>query len=93
MAAFVHDDARTLSEQFFELILADPDFFEDAFAAVEASWSGRPPGAQTSTWTPYSKPNRSTRRQQRGSLMTARPFAAPTFWQRQKARSPPTFAV
>jgi hypothetical protein len=36
-------DSYAALDQFLELIFADEDFFEDAFAAVVASWNACPP--------------------------------------------------
>jgi hypothetical protein len=38
-------DPYAAPDQFFEVILADEDFFEDAFASVMASWNASPPNA------------------------------------------------
>ena len=51
MAIAVHEDAHMASEQFLEVIFADPELFEEAFAAVRASWSASPPRAPVTVRT------------------------------------------
>lgn len=43
MHVITSDDATAVSDEFFEVILADPDLFEVAFDAVVASWQADPP--------------------------------------------------
>jgi hypothetical protein len=86
----VIDDRRAASPRFVELILADPDLLDVAFAAVEASWSAAPPARRP---TIAIRARRASGREPLGRhRQPSRPRrnrpAHPT-WPYRTARSPP----
>ncbi|MHB1930199.1 MAG: hypothetical protein ACYCUG_12405, partial [Acidimicrobiales bacterium] len=46
----------SVSDRFVEVILADPDLFEEAFASVIASWDASPPTVPPVTITARQSP-------------------------------------
>jgi hypothetical protein len=56
MGAITRNDRAAVSDQFLELILADPDFLEAAFASVVASFEATPPQARPATTTRFRPP-------------------------------------
>jgi hypothetical protein len=88
MSALI-DDRRVVSDRFLELVLADPDLLDAAFAAVEASWSATPPAppSPVATRTGRPGPGTSPPRPAAGPAR-ARSAAGPTGRYRT-ARAPP----
>jgi hypothetical protein len=82
-------DAYAVLDELLEVIFADEDFFEDAFAAVMASWNAPPPGAPAKT-TPGARPAHQGRSEGARQLGQG-PVRAPTRQasQLRTARSPP----
>jgi hypothetical protein len=88
MGAIPSNDAIAVSDEFLDLILADPDLFEIAFASVEASWRASPPKAppEATACRPPSPPSPTAGQSPRhGSVCS--PGLTP--WQFHLARSPP----
>jgi hypothetical protein len=79
------------SEEFLKVIFADPDLFEDAFAAVTASWDASPPRGPVSSRTGARPPDRWPPRTARSTRSAARGSDRPRdgAWQLHMARSPP----
>jgi hypothetical protein len=83
-------DACAALDEFLEVIFADEDFFEDAFAAVVASWNACPPNVPAKVRPPFPPLGHQSppwRVRQLGQW-SARP-AAGRAWQLRTARSPP----
>lgn len=84
------DDQAAVTDRFLELILADPDLLDAAFAAVEAAWSADPPPRRPTVATRARGPGgRALPPPRRGpSRAHGHEPVGPT-WLRRTARSPP----
>jgi hypothetical protein len=84
-------DAYATLDEFLEVIFADEDFFEDAFAAVAASWNAGPPDAPAKIRSALPSPGhrRPPWRPRQPGRWSAR-AAAGRAWQLRTARSPPS---
>jgi hypothetical protein len=78
-------------DEFLEVVFADEDFFEDAFAAVVASWDACPPHALATIGPipPHPGHPSPTWRSRQPDQRPA-PTAAGRAWPLRTARSPPT---
>jgi hypothetical protein len=90
MSVLVGVDAYAALDEFLEVILADEDFFEDAFAAVVAPWDAGPPytPAVIGSAAPrpgHPSPSGRARQLRQWSIRAA----AGQAWQLRVARSPP----
>jgi hypothetical protein len=89
MGATTSNDAAALSDEFLDLILADPDLFEIAFVSIEASWRASPPKVPLAARArrPPSPPPPPTMEQSPRRRSVCPPGCAQ--WQLHLARSPP----
>lgn len=82
------NDPASVSDAFMEMILADPDLAEEAFAAVMASWDAGPPSPpETATASPPPAPGLRPWPLKAEPCVVVSAGAAP--WELQTARSPP----
>jgi hypothetical protein len=84
-------DAYAALDEFLEVIFADEDFFEDAFAAVVASGKAGPPDGPAMIRSAFPSPDRRSpppRARQPGQWSAWAP--AGRAWQLRTARSPPS---
>jgi hypothetical protein len=83
-------DAYAALDEFLDVIFADEDFFEDAFAAVVASWNACPPDVTAMIRSTFPSPGHRRRpwRPRQLGHWSAR-AAAGRAWQLRTARSPP----
>lgn len=92
METITGKDARTAAaDTFLDVILADPDLFEDAFAAVVASWHASPPGVPPNKPTATRPPGPSGRLPRDHSRDAHQDTRRPrtNLWQLRHERSPP----
>jgi len=90
MDTLVGVDAYAALDEFLEVVFADEDFLDDAFAAVVASWNASPPDAPERTKADFANPDRPH------PFGRARPVGHATgrtperkAWELRTARSPP----